>query len=766
MLLAKGHRPPRPDLSLEAHSQDTEKASIQLFGNGSRWGETWARFFRLPDREAFLINLRVAALLHDIGKANEDFQRAVRGELAGPQSVRHEHFSALLLHLPAVREWLARSVRLDLAIVTAAVLSHHLKADDGGEWAWCQARGSRDIGLLLQDPQIAAILRRVADVAALPDPPTLRDMRWQIAPPWTEAWAAGVDAGKRLRREIRKDPARQRLLAAIKAAVIVSDAASSGLVREGHPLPEWIDERANAAPLTSADIREGVLAGRILELEQRRRQPFEFHRFQTEVAGRGDRVLLLAACGTGKTLAAWNWAAAVASRRAVGRVIFLYPTRGTATEGFRDYVAWAPELEAALVTGTAQYELEAMRENPSEATRGHDFSRTEAEERLFSLGLWSKRYFSATVDQFLGYLENYYGALCLLPMLADAAVVIDEVHSFDRRMFDDLVAFLVTFDVPVLCMTATLPASRRAELDGLGLVTYPASTDRAELADLEAQETHSRYSIRRCDRDAARMTACAAFRDGLRVLWVVNTVGRCQALADELEMTLGVPVTSYHSRFRLIDRQRRHRETVDAFQQRDRAAIAVTTQVCEMSLDLDADVLVTERAPVASLVQRFGRANRHRARGDAFCASILVYEPESIVPYASDEMKASARFLGEVVGEQVSQRALADALVRHAPGEPAADGSARFLDGGYYAVAGSFREEEDRSRPCVLETDLSAVLESITRRRPIDAYLVSVPRRSALSEVERPSRLPTYVGIASADNYSERRGFRAEGSRP
>lgn len=766
MLLAKGRHPPRSDISLGAHSEDTERASVRLFGNGSRWGDAWARFFRLADREAFLINLRVAALLHDLGKANEDFQRAVRGELAGPQSVRHEHFSALFLHLPVVRAWLSESKRLDVALVTAAVLSHHLKADDGGDWAWCQPRGSRDIKLFLQDSEVAAILHRVTSIAALPDPPALQDIRWQIAPPWTEAWAAGIDAGKRLRREIRRDPKRQRLLAAIKAAVIVSDAASSGLVREGHFLDEWIHERANAPALRSADIREGVLAGRIRELEQRRGQPFAFHRFQTAVAERGDRVLLLAACGTGKTLAAWNWASAVAARREIGRVIFLYPTRGTATEGFRDYVAWAPESEAALVTGTAQYELEAMRKNPSEATRGRDFSKTEAEERLFSLGLWSKRYFSATVDQFLGYLENYYGALCLLPMLADAAVVIDEVHSFDRRMFDNLVAFLGTFDVPVLCMTATLPASRRAELDGLGLVTYPAPTDRAELADLEEQETHPRYDIRRCDRSAARATACSAFREGLRVLWVVNTVARCQALADDLEAALGAPVTSYHSRFRLIDRKDRHRETVNAFQQRDRAAVAVTTQVCEMSLDLDADVLVTERAPVAALVQRFGRANRHRARGDAFRASIVVYEPESILPYASGEMEASDRFLAEIVGEHVSQRALGDALVRHAPSEPAADGSARFLDGGYYAVAGSLREEEDRSRPCVLDADLPVVVQAINARRPIDAYVVNVPRRSVSSEDKRPSRLPAYVGIASGDQYSERRGFRAQGSRP
>ncbi len=114
-----------------------------------------------------------------------------------------------------------------------------------------------------------------------------------------------------------------------------------------------------------------------------------------------------------------------------------------------------------LAHGTARYELEAMLTNPSEATAGKDHQLTEQEERLFALGLWSRRYFSATVDQFLSFMEHSYTSLCLLPVLADSAIIIDEVHSFDQRMFKNLVAFLQAFDVPVLCMTATLPPSRR-----------------------------------------------------------------------------------------------------------------------------------------------------------------------------------------------------------------------------------------------------------------------------------------------------------------
>src|SRR5205823_6228201 len=151
------------------------------------------------------------------------------------------------------------------------------------------------------------------------------------------------------------------------------------------------------------------------------------------------------------------------------------PTRGTATEGFRDYVGHAPEGRAALVHGAARYELLGMRANTPDlppALRDKDFVPDEAEHRLFALGLWPKRYFSATVDQFLSFMEHGYGALCLLPALADAAVVFDEIHSYDSKMWNALIAFLDRFDVPVLCMTATLPPTRRAELDCL-LRSYP-----------------------------------------------------------------------------------------------------------------------------------------------------------------------------------------------------------------------------------------------------------------------------------------------------
>ena len=68
------------NLTLAQHLADTEQAAVALFGPGRRWGQAFARFFKLEDADggdAFLLNLRVAGLFHDIGKANADFLSAM-----------------------------------------------------------------------------------------------------------------------------------------------------------------------------------------------------------------------------------------------------------------------------------------------------------------------------------------------------------------------------------------------------------------------------------------------------------------------------------------------------------------------------------------------------------------------------------------------------------------------------------------------------------------------------------------------------------------
>jgi CRISPR-associated endonuclease/helicase Cas3 len=247
------------------------------------------------------------------------------------------------------------------------------------------------------------------------------------------------------------------------------------------------------------------------------------------------------------------------------------------------------------------------------------------------------------------------------------------------------------------------------------------------------------------------------------VLWVVNTVKRCQKISRALKEKLGdtINVGVYHSRFKLQDRQRRHRETVDAFRAPTQgecpAAIAVTTQVCEMSLDLDADLLITEHAPVSSLVQRFGRANRHLRRGPDFRATLLTYAPESNLPYDKKELEAADNFLANLPKDGVSQRCLALALEKYALVERDASGSSAFIDGGYFATRGELRDNDDVGVAVVLDRDLVEFKRLAKARLPTDGLTLTVPKRHA-REIE-DGGLPPWIKTADSSSYDEWLGF-------
>jgi CRISPR-associated endonuclease/helicase Cas3 len=777
-------------VTLEEHLLDAEKSARLIFRLDGRWGQNWCRFFRIQgesEQRRFLLNLQVAALFHDVGKANADFYAAVTTPGFKAQTLRHEHLSALVLSLPEVRKWLEQNADLDIDVITAAVLSHHLKASESQvtvkdnpeanatlkNYKWCQISGNSaktSVVLYLRNEEVEATLKRIASIANLKDPPKLPTDAWNSDSLWKDAYQQGRRAADDFEEDCQEDISRRLFLGAIKAGLIVSDSVASGLVRLGNNIEDWIEDVVHSAPIGATDIETAILKPRAGQIAQLTGKPFSPHSFQTQMSAQSSLALLLAACGTGKTLGAWMWAEAQARKYKIGKVIFLYPTRGTAIEGFRDYVSWAPEADAALVTGTARYELEAMQENPSESSsiKGKDF---QTDARLFALGLWSRRYFSATVDQFLSFMEHSYSSLCLLPVLADSAVIIDEVHSFDRKMFDTLISFLKYFDVPVLCMTATLPTSRRKELIEAGLTVFPTEEDRDALDDLKKKEEHPRYDLEPVDNfSAAFDKAVKAYQAGERVLWVVNTVDRCLAIAERLEIALKTKVLTYHSRFRLGDRQKVHANTIAAFAyQKDggerKRSIAVTTQVCEMSLDLDADVLITEVAPVSSLVQRFGRANRHLARGLDFRAQIYTYSPppKSIKPYTKDELNVAKVFLAELSHQSISQYQLAEALEKHSKAERDADGSARFLDSGYYATPGSFRDTDEYSMPCILDTDLEAVKAILKSKDTYkkEPFMINVPRKWANSETEHHTWLPKYLGVAQTSGHYDNpeRGF-------
>lgn len=152
-----------------------------------------------------------------------------------------------------------------------------------------------------------------------------------------------------------------------------------------------------------------------------------------------------------------------------------------------------------------------------------------------------------------------------------------------------------------------------------------------------------------------------------KVLWVVNTVDRAINLAHQA-LEQGLPVQPFHSRYRYRDRLVRQRQVIDGFSPERGALLAITTQVAEISLDISADLLVTEYAPMASLIQRLGRLNRFVEVPEEVKPAIFL-RPENAFPYAGKD--AGEKYWGPIekwldlsaTGLPRSQRDLAAAFI-------------------------------------------------------------------------------------------------------
>jgi len=755
-LLAKKPRNmnlPEMEETLLGHGLATAQCFRAMFGPSleqpSRLACCWQNFFKLPETywARFYKSTLVACALHDLGKGNDSFQTMLqRGR--GFQVIRHEHLSGLLLWLSPIQDWLNSIPHLDIQVTLSAIVGHHLRAS---LQEFAEPLDSDRKLFKIFPGEIIQVLCQSSSQWQGSFP-----LQVEINPVWSFEPDYGFDllpvkeglkvALRRFRRKLKEDEGLHRLLIAVRAALILADSAASAMPRIGRKISHWL-KTAFRETINGEFIESQVILPRIAQIKANQ-GCFTWNDFQEASESLPNRALMLAPCGSGKTLAAWRWIKGRLKEKPAGRVIFLYPTRATATEGFRDYVSWAPEAEVALIHGTAAYDLKGMFNDPEDLRHGKDFT---TEDRLYALGFWPRRIFSATVDQFLGFMQQVYRSICLLPLLADSILVVDEVHSFDRNLFSAFKLFLKNFDLPVLCLTASLsPERKRALAEDCGLEIFPK--DLRAFQDLEVQSDRPRYGVRLLeDEDSAREVASRALKEGKRVLWVVNKVDRCQRLARNLS------ALCYHSRFKLEDRKQQHNKVIAAFTYAKEPVLAITTQVCEMSLDLDAQVLISEHAPVTSLIQRLGRCNRRALQEGDHLGQAFFYPPEDEKPYNPEDLIGLDKFLKAVAGREVSQFFLERLLETYGPAEPELERYAAFLENGPWAVAReeSLREPGNYNVDAILDQDLEKFLELRKQHKPTDALLVPVPRCRA-----RPHpRLGRFPLVAPASHYHPDYGF-------
>lgn len=660
-----------------------------------------------------------ASLVHDLGKANDAFQsvvRSARGSArAMPQALWHEWVSAWLCVTPPVGPWISSGLDpVECDAFVAAVVGHHLRVDPQGGGLFA-SRGIAKVTLLAGHPDFRAALELVAADCGLDRPPAMAGdvpvperltelIRWRIE---------ATDRHEALDREHR------RFVALVKALVVAADVAGSALAPAG-----GADEWCREALSTVADAM-GLAA-----IARRGAKGRPWRPVQERLAEATARVTLVdAGCGGGKTAGAYLWA----SRHAAGRKLFFaYPTTHTATEGFLDYLHAEDGDVGGLLHSRRTVDLDLLANGETEAC--------EAVARHRALLAWSRPVLSCTADTVLGLVQNRRPALFAAPAILGAAFVFDEVHQYDDRFFGALLSFVEAFrGAPLLLMTASLPAARRAALEGVVGESGERMTIVPGNASLEALP---RYHIKARQTEPPWGEVAETLGRGRKVLWIANSVDRAVELSEAASGRGFRPLT-YHARFRYTDRVRRHREVMEAFRDAG-AALVISTQVAEISLDISADMLVSDLAPIPALIQRLGRLNRHSSPDDpAPPCPAHVLPVAGVRPYAPEELAAADRWLHGLEGRVVSQADLVDAHRVCAQRHSVAPAPSAWLDGG----------------PVSIQRDLRAAGVTIPVVREEDVPLCMDGKRLSLGAVQR-WEIPMLLGRV----HSEVRGWKTAGA--
>ena len=365
-------------------------------------------------------------------------------------------------------------------------------------------------------------------------------------------------------------------------------------------------------------------------------------------------MVIEAAMGQGKTEAALVAAEIFAFKANRSGIFFALPTQATSDGIFSRIEQWVRHLDTndthsiRLAHGKAQFNknfqsifegsvnIGGSQEGSGDNLVVHQWfeGRKKALLADFVVG---------TIDQLLlAALKQKHVMLRHLG-LAGKVVIIDECHAYDAYMSQYLntsLAWLGAYQVPVIVLSATLPAEKRrmvinaylnqsdsevtqqddaawTQSRGYPLITW-TDGNKVRQAVVPPQGEGQTVVIDCIHFDALEDRLQTLLSDGGCVGLVLNTVKRAQEVAKRLQRCFrDDTVKLLHSRFLGPDRAVKEQDLLRELgkqqpgEVRPQLRIVVGSQVLEQSLDIDFDLLITDLCPMDLLLQRIGRLHRH-----------------------------------------------------------------------------------------------------------------------------------------------------------
>lgn len=328
-----------------------------------------------------------------------------------------------------------------------------------------------------------------------------------------------------------------------------------------------------------------------------------------------EMLMLRAPTGSGKTMASLLWANKQIEAKRADRLVIAMPTRFTSN-------ALAVSIDESI-SERGLYHSSAR------------FAENVGKEVLEYARLLLTPVTVCTIDHLLIAIsktrEDHHD-ICF--NLSNSCVVIDEADFYDdftQANLEVLLRCLKSLEVPVMLMSATLPeiSLQRYRKTGYSINQIHEDTSdleriRCKIAsirsydnptkarskeqpgeDEEALEQHKDFEeiadlLERCMHEPAIIYA--------------NTIDKALAF-HQWFVERDVQPMLYHSRFIEEHKKQKENELVDAlgyeaWNKGEAQGLAILTQIGEMSVNISADLMLTELCPIDRLVQRAGRLSR------------------------------------------------------------------------------------------------------------------------------------------------------------
>ncbi|MBN1116870.1 MAG: CRISPR-associated helicase Cas3' [Bacteroidales bacterium] len=531
---------------------------------------------------------REGAILHDIGKAHPEFQRRLNEEYRiGDLTFRHEISSCFFLSL---------FNETSQPLLIEMVIAHHKSI----------RKDARDKGLL--------------DLTEEREPEEIFEYH---AGNWEEWSTKAMDMLSEFGipiKPISKEEAKANFFHVLESC---RKTIKQKRYSEYRGLLQAADHFASALTNQTAYYSERLFKTPNLNFFNRKHDLYPLS--MKKAASEKPHTIVVACTGAGKTDFLF--------RRCQGRIFYTLPFQASINAMFQ-------RVSHDLAYDNPDLDIRLLHSASSLAIKGN-----KVEEKAIQ-GLIGSAIKILTPHQIAAIIFGTNGYEATLIDLKGCDVILDEIHTYTditRAIVLKIVHVLKNLGCRIHIGTATMPTflyKQILELLGKDQV-YEVNLIDEEL------EKFDRHIVHKIDSWGNAFSIIQdAVDENKKVLLVCNRVQTAQKVFDRIKNSnLNVPIMLLHSRFKRGEREHKEKllvgkdmsgKPIFQFNTSNTSCIVVSTQVVEVSLDISFDIMITECAPLDSMIQRFGRINRVRNN-----ATIGKFKPVYVIkpPGNKDEAK-------------------------------------------------------------------------------------------------------------------------------